>query len=142
MKLLVGHLQVTETPRGYKVSALGPEHYTQKDYDMWYVRRFRDTQKYFRRVDQALNWAKKKSPITNSEIEVIMEDFNTHIEGLGVESIRDPKQWETYWMETRALYVNMGDTYITTLLYDCLLGKFRTTCWGDFVEKYDKKGVW
>jgi hypothetical protein len=32
-------------------------------------------------------------------------------------------------------YVNMGDTYDTTLLYDHKTGRFSVGSWGDIVEK-------
>jgi hypothetical protein len=37
-------------------------------------------------------------------------------------------------MKTVALYVNMGDTYDATIIYDCLKDKFYVGTWGDWYE--------
>jgi hypothetical protein len=34
-----------------------------------------------------------------------------------------------------ALYVNMGDTYVPTLIYDVKKQKFIVASWGDWYEK-------
>jgi hypothetical protein len=36
-------------------------------------------------------------------------------------------------------YVNMGDTYDTTLIYDYKTGRFYVGAWGDWVERYPKR---
>jgi len=36
-------------------------------------------------------------------------------------------------------YVNMGDTYDTTLIYDHKTGRFYVGAWGDWVERYPKR---
>lgn len=38
-----------------------------------------------------------------------------------------------------AHYVNTGDTYNPTLLYDVNQDKFYLTTWGDWVERYNRK---
>jgi hypothetical protein len=52
----------------------------------------------------------------------------------GVEAIRSETQWDNYYGDTVALYLNTGDTYACTLLYDTVKGKFHLTTMGDFVE--------
>lgn len=37
-----------------------------------------------------------------------------------------------------ALYVNMGDTYASTVLYDTESGEFMVTTWGDFFEEWER----
>jgi hypothetical protein len=39
-----------------------------------------------------------------------------------------------------AYYVNMGDTYDTTLLLDTRKDRFLVTSWGDFVESEERQG--
>ena len=57
----------------------------------------------------------------------------------GVEAIRGEKERDDYWANTVALYVNTGDTYSATLLYDRVREKFEVTTYGDFVEKYTRR---
>lgn len=40
-----------------------------------------------------------------------------------------------------ATYVNMGDTYAPTLLFDWTDVRWRLTTWGDFVETAERRGV-
>jgi hypothetical protein len=63
------------------------------------------------------------------------------LEGYGVEPIRG--DWvDNYYGDIVALYVNTGDTYNPTILYDVNAGKFLVTSWGDWVERYgDRYGV-
>ena len=55
--------------------------------------------------------------------------------GCGVEPLRG-KYMGGYWGDTHALYVNTGDTYSATLLYDCHKERFYVTSWGDYVESH------
>ena len=51
----------------------------------------------------------------------------------GVEAIRKGD-------ETVAEYLNAGDTYNTTLLYSYVhRDAWQITCWGDFVERYERR---
>jgi hypothetical protein len=56
----------------------------------------------------------------------------------GVEPIRG-KYWDNYYGDTVALYLNSGDTYNATLLYDAVKGRFMLTTMGDFVERAPKR---
>lgn len=57
--------------------------------------------------------------------------------GYGVEALRDENVWiDNYWQNTIALYVNMGDTYTRTIVYDVYEDKFIVTSWGDWCEKW------
>ena len=40
-----------------------------------------------------------------------------------------------------AVYINMGDTYTTTLLYDYQRGKWIITSWGEWIERQERRGV-
>ena len=61
------------------------------------------------------------------------------IEGHGIEAIRGDYQVDNYYMDIVALYVNMGDTYNATLLYETDTGRFRVTTMGDWVEKNQRR---
>jgi hypothetical protein len=55
------------------------------------------------------------------------------ISGHGGESIRCPRRG------LLAVYVNTGDTYSTTLLYNVASGAWRITTWGDYVEAFERR---
>lgn len=61
------------------------------------------------------------------------------LSGHGVEPIRGDYQVDRYYYDVVALYVNMGDTYNTTLLYETENERFLVTSWGDWVEKNERK---
>jgi hypothetical protein len=57
----------------------------------------------------------------------------------GVEPIRTTEHIDRYWFDCRACYLNTGDTYNTTILFDTKKDRFYLTSWGDFVESLDGK---
>lgn len=72
-----------------------------------------------------------------------MEAINKLLHGYGVEAIRG--EWQNgYWCDIVATYVNMGDTYDTTVMM--VRGKSRmdnakiiVTSYGDWIEQYGEK---
>ncbi len=72
-----------------------------------------------------------------------LEAINKLLKGYGTEAIRG--DWQNgYWGDIVACYVNMGDTYTTTVLHvrgDWSGGKSRfiVSSFGDWVEKNQKK---
>lgn len=66
-----------------------------------------------------------------SEAELKMSALDGILEGFGVECIRDGDSSDD---DVIAEYVNMGDTYEATILFDYLAGEFVITSWGGFVE--------
>lgn len=73
------------------------------------------------------------------KVEEVLEEVNKLIGGHGVEAVRDENAWDNYYGDTVATYVNMGDTYVTTLLYDTRNNEFHITSWGDWYEKYEQE---
>lgn len=67
--------------------------------------------------------------------ERLMCALNEVVEGFGVEPIWSEKNdfWPT------AEYINMGDTYAATLLYDHTTYTIRVTSWGDWYERNEKR---
>lgn len=72
-----------------------------------------------------------------SRHELIACAINVVIEGFGVEAIFSQRSCTQPYAE----YVNLGDTYTTTLVY--LLGseRWRVASWGDVVEAAERKGI-
>lgn len=66
------------------------------------------------------------------------------IGGFGTEAIRgDDREGTPYgyfWQDTVALYVNMGGTYDTTLVYDVGMDRVEVGSWGGWVEWTQEKG--
>ena len=74
------------------------------------------------------------------EVEDAMQEINDLIGGYGVESISDEQIYVSkFWFNTVAIYVNMGDSYVTTILYDTQSDKFDCTTYGDFVEEMERE---
>lgn len=42
-----------------------------------------------------------------------------------------------YWLDCIGVYLNTGDTYATTLVYDTEGDRWKLTSWGDFLEAYE-----
>lgn len=76
----------------------------------------------------------------DTQVEATMRYANQLMHGFGVEGLRDENSWNSrYWQNTIALYVNKGDTYSTTLLYDTDKDRYLITSWGDFYERVAMK---
>ena len=72
-----------------------------------------------------------------SELEMKMEALNELIDGFGVEAVNHESNWDRYWGNAIALYVNTGDTYSPTILYSIEDKQFELTTWGDFYESFE-----
>ena len=74
------------------------------------------------------------------QVDDVMDDANKAIDGHGVEAVNGQDyQVDKYWMDTILLYVNLGDTYDTTILYDTENEEFSIGSYGDFVEEWESK---
>lgn len=63
----------------------------------------------------------------------IMLAVNDILNGYGVETLNG-RYVDAYYFNSQASYVNMGDTYIATILHDHEENKFIITSWGNFME--------
>lgn len=60
---------------------------------------------------------------------------NSKMDGAhGVEAIREEGAWDNYYGDAIAIYVNTGDAYTGTLLYDTEKEEFWLTTYGDWLE--------
>ncbi len=66
--------------------------------------------------------------------ETNLATLNTLFEGHGIEALRSETEWDNYWGDTVATYINMGDLYIATFIYDRFLGKIVVGDLGWFLE--------
>lgn len=67
--------------------------------------------------------------------EIMQEDGAT----FGTEPIRGDSFDHPYFADAVALYINTGDTYNGTVVYDVERDKFYVTSWGDWVEDYERR---
>jgi len=65
----------------------------------------------------------------------ILEYCNYHIEGYGIESLPHP----TDSGQIIGLYVNMGDTYDTTIIWDIENNEYLITNCGTFLEEWERE---
>jgi hypothetical protein len=73
-------------------------------------------------------------------IELRMNILNTLTQGYGVEAIVINGKWiDKYWMDNCGLYVNQGDTYSRTIVFDTANGNYICTSWGDFFEEKENE---
>lgn len=66
--------------------------------------------------------------------------INEVLQGYGIESITcDYLYIDSYHQNVCATYINLGDTYINTVLLDNESAKFLINSWGNYYEKYIQK---
>ena len=85
---------------------------------------------------------KIKNAIRKLNHEEAMEAINEALGGCGVEVLRADNEWDSYYGDIVAEYVNMGDTYDVTILYDINECKYEVTSWGDWVEMMENENVY
>ena len=69
--------------------------------------------------------------------QTLLEEADRLLNGNGVEYIQSHA--DTMRSQDGLSYVNMGDTYDTTLLYDHKTGRFSVGSWGDIVERQPRR---
>lgn len=80
------------------------------------------------------NWI-KQCVHRPSDIELELNAINELLEGYGVEAIQfENYHVDNYWYGTVGLFINMGDTYNPTIVYDVENKEYLLTSWGDFYE--------
>jgi hypothetical protein len=81
----------------------------------------------------------KGAPGREDRVDIALDAANAALNGHGVEAIRGDYQVDSYYRDIVALYVNMGDTYDATILYETEPERFTITAWGDWVEHNQRK---
>ena len=90
-----------------------------------------DAQRLAQMIDQADD---------HESVDKVLDFANDVLGGAGVESLRG-QRYEGYYGNSEILYVNMGDPYISTLMYDTRAGRFIVGEWGDLVAKQTRRFV-
>lgn len=73
-----------------------------------------------------------------TDVDTALETINEILNGYGVEVIND-NDFTTYWGSIGIVYVNMGDTYTTTVLYDTRKGRWYVSDWGTIAKNNEKR---
>ena len=77
---------------------------------------------------------------SDRDVEHVMEIANEMLDGHGVEALNDERAHrDSFWQDAIASYVNLGDPYVTTILYDTENSTFLIGNWGDFLEKWESE---
>jgi hypothetical protein len=75
----------------------------------------------------------------SDKVDKVLEEVNRLTDANGIEPINGDYHVDNFYHDIVALYVNMGDTYETTLLYETDKDRFLVTSWGDWVEHNERK---
>jgi hypothetical protein len=71
------------------------------------------------------------------KVELQLMACNEVLGGYGIEPVNGA--WVSpFYQNCTMLYVNMGDAYDQTVVYNCVKGTFHLTSWGDMVEHAQK----
>lgn len=62
------------------------------------------------------------------------------IGGSGVEVINGEHHRAGYWADAVAVYVNQGEVYESTVIYDTQRDVWEVISWGDWVERAERRG--
>jgi hypothetical protein len=81
-----------------------------------------------------------KNLINPDMVDEIMEILNDRMGGFGIEALRG-KENDKYLGDVIALYIDMGDTYARTVIYDTQEKEFHLKSWGDFMESRESSDV-
>ena len=75
------------------------------------------------------------------KIGVVMQYLDRELQFHGVEAIPGENEWDDYWGDILALYLNSGDTYWITIIVDLKKDRFVLTTYGDFVEELEQEAL-
>lgn len=92
-------------------------------------------------AEGAKEWARRIKAATGHRYEVdkVLDDLSDHMGAYGIEAIRGDYYVDGYYQDLVALYVNTGDTYNATILYETEKERFLLTTMGDWVEHNERR---
>jgi len=100
----------------------------------------KDLKKHFpEQSDEIFEIVSKLSFTSPKAIEDAMDEINKIIDGYSIEVIRSSEEFNSYYGDIVAEYVNMGDQYTPTIFYDNIKKQIQVICFEDWVLKNQKK---
>lgn len=76
---------------------------------------------------------------THEEVDDALQTASNLLGFYGVEAVRGDYHVDGYYQDIVALYVNSGETYESTIIYETETGRFIIWTLGDWIEKNQKK---
>lgn len=80
--------------------------------------------------------------LEGKRVGIALQECNVLLDGHGVELLCEGGHTSPQLAsggDILAAYVNLGDTYATTILYDYVNQRFHVTSWGDWYERYERR---
>lgn len=75
-----------------------------------------------------------------AHIEQVLCAANYIMEASGIEVIRSNKNWQQFWCDMRFVYINAGDVYAPTLVFNTLAHTFSIACMADLANRLATTG--
>lgn len=72
------------------------------------------------------------------DVSLVLYAFNKIMDAYGVESLRSPISYSRFWRDIAAVYVNTGDPYTPTVIYDVDHEKYIHGNIGGWIEHYEE----
>ncbi len=94
------------------------------------------TKEEAKEIDQFMTKIRK---VSGNNAEEIMKRISRLIGGYSIESIRGNSWSSRFWGDTVAIYINKGDTYDNTILFNTRTKMPMITTMGDFVERNNNR---
>lgn len=76
-----------------------------------------------------------KKNLTGDQAADAMVGLNDMLNGYGVEAVRGKSEKGGFWGNILFIYVNMGEAYENTIIYDTEKEEFVAATWGDYYEE-------
>lgn len=73
-------------------------------------------------------------------IEQMLCAANEIMDGFGIEVIRSSKTWQQFWCDVRFVYINAGDVYVPTLVFNTVAQSFSINCMADLADRLTTTG--
>ena len=90
-------------------------------------------------LHQAREIAKAMKTTYGKKADELLNQIDRAIDGHGIEAIRGEELRGGWFQDIVALYVNTGDTYNATVVYDAIADRWHVTTMGDWVEKNQRR---
>ena len=97
--------------------------------DIELIKQIKDVQRY---IDHCYNMP--------NDLDIKMFAIDLLLQAFGIETINDENVYVNhYWQNCIALYINVGESYMHTIVYDTQEKEFILTTYADFIEKHEKR---
>lgn len=86
----------------------------------------------------ATNTLLHADPKNHDDVDTSLKILNNLVTGYGIEPVRG--EWvDWYYGHIQFLFINVGDTYRQTIIYDCYENEFHITSTDTFIDQHEKR---